>query len=252
MTSLLRHRIAGLEADAAAQHEHISRAKSDGAAAGRRANDLAEQCAITEAQSAEMQQRIEELSALVSSMQAELIGQRDAQNKQLVEARRVCAAVLADAAALESRARRVDDARVAAAQQLAHVHSAAAGMCSQAADAAAALEAAAAEKETAEADAEQLAERVSCQQVELQSLRAKSALLQSSLSAEKSRAEAAASSLQAALQTGLSDLDNTRMLLEDTQVQATDPLQELHCSDCFVILSSLLCPVKCLLLTACK
>lgn len=222
MTSLLRHRIAGLEADAAAQHEHLSRAKSDGAAAGRRANDLAEQCALVKAQSAEMQQHIEELSALVSSMQAEredLIGQRDAQNKQLVEARRVCAAVLADAAALESRARRVDDARVAAAQQLAHVHSAAAGMCGQAADAAAALEAAAAEKETAEADAEQLAERVSCQQVELQSLRAKSALLQSSLSAEKSRAEAAAASLQAALQTGLSDLDNTRMLLEDTQVR---------------------------------
>jgi chromosome segregation ATPase len=222
VTSLLRHRVTGLEADAAAQHEHLSRAKSDGAAAGRRANDLAEQCALAEAQSTKMQQRIEELSALVSSMQAEreeLIGQRDAQNKQLLEARRVCAAVLADAAALESRARRVDDARAAAAQQLAHVHSAAAGMCGQAVDAAAALEAAAAEKETAEADAEQLAERVSCQQVELQSLRAKSALLQSSLSAEKSRAEAAAASLQAALQTSLSDLDNTRMLLEDTQVR---------------------------------
>ncbi|BDA44627.1 hypothetical protein COCOBI_06-1030 [Coccomyxa sp. Obi] len=162
------------------------------------------------------------LQERVATLDRRLADSRDQQaayKAQIAEARCTCAAVLADATALAAQARLADAAREAAVVQLARVWSAAAGMCGVAADATAAADAAASDKRAAEAEAQLLAERVGSQQEELQQLHAKSALLQSSLSAERSRAEAAAASMQAGLQTALSELDNCRTLLSDSQAR---------------------------------
>ena len=264
VTSLLRQRVASLEAGTAAQCEQLAQAQAEAAAVQAHFSKLADQCTRTEkqaqAEAAQLQQRVDELSTQLSSMQAE---QKQAVARQeehatahaekmrlekaldercvvdaalqervayldsrLADSRHQQAAykdqiaqALADATVLAAQARQVDAAREAAAAQLARVLPAAAGMCGAAADAAASADAAAGDKLAAEAETQLLAERVDSQQEELQQLRAKSALLQSSLSAEKSRAEAAAASMQAGLQTALSELDNCRTLLSDTQAR---------------------------------